>query len=549
MKNLKLSDIKIFFIVLISLVVFLQGIFLIPPLDRDESRFASSTKNMIESENYIDIQLENVPRYKKPIGIYWAQAVFTKFLGTSPYDKIWTYRIPSLLGLILSIILIYFNCRKIFNHQIAILSVFFLSTSLLFISEIHQAKTDGFLFLFISICNLIILSLISDLKNKNKKLINLYWISMAIGILIKGPIIIIFTILPLVVFSLIIRNINLLRYIHSPSGYLIFLILVLPWFILITIESDGTFWYESVVNDLFKKVASGQESHGFPPGYYTILLFIFFWPGCIFLIDSFKIYFSHFKKIVIKDQQKLFLFCCFLPCFLIFELIPTKLPHYVFPSYLPLSILISISLFDYSKKDTVLKDTVFNFKTFIAHSIYPITFISTFIISIYIYWVITINVLFVSFLLGLFFLLSLNQLFKKSLVKFLVFASFFQISVYLSIVHVLNPHLKIFWISKTINQVIISEKDAVGIYHFGYNEPSLVFLMSHKSKRLEPEKMLKKFNSNEKNIFILTEKKMKEFSKKDYEDKNFYLIKSFKGFNYSQGKFLKFYIFKNYATQ
>jgi len=192
MKNLKLSDIKIFFIVLISLVVFLQGIFLIPPLDRDESRFAASTKNMIESENYTDIRLENVPRYKKPIGIYWAQAIFTKFLGTSPYDKIWTYRFPSLLGLILSIILIYFICRKIFNHEIAILSVFFLSTSMLFISEIHQAKTDGFLFLFISICNLIILSSIKDLKNK--KLVNIYWISMAIGVLIKGPIIIIFTI-------------------------------------------------------------------------------------------------------------------------------------------------------------------------------------------------------------------------------------------------------------------------------------------------------------------------------------------------------------------
>ena len=73
--------------------------------------------------------------------------------------------------------------------------------------------------------------------------------------------------------------------------------------------------------------------------------------------------------------------------------------------------------------------------------------------------------------------------------------------------------------------------------------------MGHKAKRLEPEKMLEKFNSNEKNIFILTEKKMSEFSKKDYEDQKFYLIKVFKGFNYSQGKYLKFYIFKNYATQ
>tara|TARA_B100000989_G_scaffold103487_1_gene75760 strand:+ start:99 stop:1736 length:1638 start_codon:yes stop_codon:yes gene_type:complete len=545
MKNFKLSDIKIFFIVLISLVIFLQGIFLIPPLDRDESRFAAATKNMIESENYIDIQLENVPRYKKPIGIYWAQAVFTKFLGTTPYNDIWTYRLPSLTGLILSVILIYFFCRRIFNHEVSILSVFFLSTSLLFISEVHQAKTDGFLFLFISICNLIILSSIENFKNKNKnkKLLTIYWISMAIGVLIKGPIIIIFTILPLIVFSIICKNANLLKYIHFPLGYLFFLILVLPWFFLITIESNGLFWYESVVHDLFKKVASGQESHGFPPGYYTILLLIFFWPGSAFLIDSFKNYFLSFKKSIINNKQKLFLFCCFFPCFLTFELIPTKLPHYVFPSYLSLSILISISLYENFQKNNIM-----NLKTLITYSIYPIIFFSIFFISIYIYSSININVLVVAFLLSLFFLLSLNQLLKKSLAKFVFTAGIFQISVYLSIVYVLNPHLNIFWISKTINEVTSYEGDVNGIYHFGYNEPSLVFLIGHKSKRLDTEKMLKKFNSDEKNIFVLTEPKMKEFSKKNYADDKFFLIKSFKGFNYSQGKYLKFFIFKNYAT-
>ena len=86
-------NIKIFLVVLISLLIFIQGIFLLPALDRDESRFAASTKNMIESNDFIDIKLEDVPRYKKPIGIYWAQAVSTILLGKDPYNEIWTYRI------------------------------------------------------------------------------------------------------------------------------------------------------------------------------------------------------------------------------------------------------------------------------------------------------------------------------------------------------------------------------------------------------------------------------------------------------------------------
>ena len=65
--------------------------------------------------------------------------------------------------------------------------------------------------------------------------------------------------------------------------FLIFLLISIPWFVLISIKSNGLFWHESVINDLFNKVKSGQESHGFLPGYYTLLIFLFFWPGSIFL--------------------------------------------------------------------------------------------------------------------------------------------------------------------------------------------------------------------------------------------------------------------------
>ena len=54
-----------------------------------------------------------------------------------------------------------------------------------------------------------------------------------------------------------------------------------------TIKSGGLFWSESVGNDLFNKVKAGQESHGFPPGYY-FLIFLFFWPGSIFILNTIK---------------------------------------------------------------------------------------------------------------------------------------------------------------------------------------------------------------------------------------------------------------------
>jgi hypothetical protein len=58
----------------ISLASFLPGFFQIPPVDRDEARFAQATKQMIETGDYVDIRFQDEARYKKPVGIYWLQA-------------------------------------------------------------------------------------------------------------------------------------------------------------------------------------------------------------------------------------------------------------------------------------------------------------------------------------------------------------------------------------------------------------------------------------------------------------------------------------------
>ena len=61
-----------------ALLSFLPGFFAIPPIDRDEARFAQATKQMVESGDYIDIRFQDEVRYKKPVGIYWLQAGVVK---------------------------------------------------------------------------------------------------------------------------------------------------------------------------------------------------------------------------------------------------------------------------------------------------------------------------------------------------------------------------------------------------------------------------------------------------------------------------------------
>ena len=200
---------------------------------------------------------------------------------------------------------------------------------------------------------------------------------MALGILIKGPIILIFTILPLFFYSIFQRK-NLFNLVWSKLGFFTFLIISIPWFILISIKSNGLFWHESVVNDLFNKVKSGQESHGFIPGYYSLLIFLFFWPASIFVPSFFLTMKRKFKNYFLYNKVNCYLILSFLLPFVVYELIPTKLPHYIFPSYAALSILISREIISKRFSNSLLKYAfipviIFSFSNFIGnylHSLY-----------------------------------------------------------------------------------------------------------------------------------------------------------------------------------
>ncbi|MBV9748528.1 MAG: glycosyltransferase family 39 protein, partial [Acetobacteraceae bacterium] len=63
-------------LVLLCLLCWLPGFFTLPPSDRDESRFAQATKQMIETGDLVRIRNGDEERNRKPIGIYWMQLPF-----------------------------------------------------------------------------------------------------------------------------------------------------------------------------------------------------------------------------------------------------------------------------------------------------------------------------------------------------------------------------------------------------------------------------------------------------------------------------------------
>ncbi|MBV9703220.1 MAG: glycosyl transferase, partial [Methylobacteriaceae bacterium] len=94
---------------LIALFLFLPGFVSMPPLDRDEPRFAQASRQMIETGDAVSIRFQGEARNKKPVGIYWLQAGAVEAARTlgvpDALRTIWIYRLPSLAGAIGAVLL------------------------------------------------------------------------------------------------------------------------------------------------------------------------------------------------------------------------------------------------------------------------------------------------------------------------------------------------------------------------------------------------------------------------------------------------------------
>src|ERR1700749_890472 len=131
------------FLLLCGLLLFLPGFFTIPPVDRDEARFAQATKQMVESGDYVDIRFQEDVRYKKPVGIYWLQSAAVKAASALGLPKaelrIWVYRLPSLFGAIGAVLMTYWAALGFVTRRAAVLAALLMSASVLLRVEARLA--------------------------------------------------------------------------------------------------------------------------------------------------------------------------------------------------------------------------------------------------------------------------------------------------------------------------------------------------------------------------------------------------------------------------
>jgi 4-amino-4-deoxy-L-arabinose transferase-like glycosyltransferase len=330
------------FAALLALVAGLPGLMAMPPLDRDESRFAQATAQMLETDDLVVIKFQDQPRFKKPVGIHWLQAASVALLSAPEDRGIWAYRIPSLLGAMLAAAACAWGAAALFDPRTGLLAGSILGATFLLSSEAFIAKTDAALCGTTTLAMAALAKMYADhLAGRNPgNLTKLaFWTGLAVAALIKGPVgplVVLMTGLALWAWD---RKAGWVKDLGWGWGMILFSGVVLPWAMMITVATDGAFWGAAVGGDLAPKMAGGQEGHAGPFGYHALLSPLLVYPATLLLPAGLVLAWTGRKEPGVR-----FAVCWLVPTWLLFELLPTKLVHYTLPAMGALALLIAAAV-------------------------------------------------------------------------------------------------------------------------------------------------------------------------------------------------------------
>ena len=324
----------------ICALLYLPGLASLPPIDRDEARFIQATKQMIESGDYINIRMQDELRTKKPVGIHWVQAASVQTLAGGDVNQVWAYRVPSAVGAWIAVLVTAAMGARLVGVRAGLAAGTLLAASAGVVAEAHMAKTDGLLLACAATCAACLARLYRHHgEAAGFRLCLTFWTALGVGMLLKGPVILLPVLGALISLSIVDRQVTWLRALHPEAGLPIVVAIVGPWLLMQNLLGEGSFVLQALQEDFFPKLVSGQESHGAPPGTHLLASLLTLWPmSALVPLAGWLIWTKR------KDPTWRFCAAWIIPAFIVFELVPTKLPHYTLPLFPAIAVACAAAL-------------------------------------------------------------------------------------------------------------------------------------------------------------------------------------------------------------
>jgi len=347
---------RILLLIIVAMLVNLVGNRSVALWDRDEPRYAQTSRQMLQSGDWVVPRLLDQPREKKPVLIYWCQAAAMRVFGENEFAA----RFPSVVGVMATQILLAAMLWRCAGPRRALWTVFIFATSALTIAAAKMCITDGVLIFFVTAAQLILFLILRDLATWRSYAV--LGIVIGVGILTKGPVVPAVMAVTTIVY-LALRFFDRNRHFHTRPRFhaanwllcaALAALIVAPWLIAIERRLPG-YTVRTLTSEVVSRALSPQEGHRGPPGYYLLTIWGTFFPWSLLLPVAMAHGWKHRRRPAIR-----FALATIIGPWIMFEIVQTKLPHYLLPVFPPLAFLVADMLVFASRaKSSLLRSRAF----------------------------------------------------------------------------------------------------------------------------------------------------------------------------------------------
>ncbi len=323
----------------------------------DEIFYFQSTQEMLETGNVLSPTYFGEDRFQKPILYYWLVLASYKVFGVNWFAA----RFVAVFFASLTVCLTWLIGRELFNRGVGTLSALILMTVPLFFRHAKNAVPDIVLNFFIVFA---LYCAIQFFKEENRDPVQndqrgsfeltyriLFFISCALGFMIKGFIAIIVPFVTVLIYSFLTRQTKTLAHMRFGRGTLIMLAIILPWFCYMIVVHGQTYLDYMLVDETKNRLISegnGNKILSILTTFMDHVLFYlnvmgsYFSPWCIFLIPAIPLALMTTKNGSPRVKEGIkWMVIWFFVVFCFFSMIYFSISHYILILTTPFAVLIS----------------------------------------------------------------------------------------------------------------------------------------------------------------------------------------------------------------
>jgi 4-amino-4-deoxy-L-arabinose transferase-like glycosyltransferase len=324
------------FVIIAAAALYLVGNDTVGLWDRDEPRYAQTSKQMLQRDppDWVVPRLLDKVRTAKPIFIYWTQAAAMWATGSTGE---FAARLPSAVAMLITLTILGIAVGRAIGWRRALWTVFILSTAGLVIAAAKMCITDSVLLLWITIAQLALFAIYQG--NRSWSVTLILWIAIGLAILTKGPVVLGVQITTIIVLAALdvgkqwktgVAWKNAIRWWWQTRpliGILITVAVAGPWVYLLH-QREPTFIPTALKHDVLARSAKPLEGHSGPPGYYLLTIWATFFPWSVMLPAAIPWAIRNRRLAPLR-----FSLAAIIGPWILWELIKTKLAHYVLPTF------------------------------------------------------------------------------------------------------------------------------------------------------------------------------------------------------------------------